>query len=60
MGLRAECAMLNKRPHIIEAVQALADVLRRRYVQQINKRPVLRRLILADNLVPLKGAHLPK
>ena len=28
MGQRAECVMLNKGPHIIEAVEALDDILR--------------------------------
>jgi pyruvate kinase len=59
MGVRAKCVMLNKGPHIVEAVQALADILRRMQGHQMKKRPMLRRSSLAENLVPLKGATLP-
>jgi pyruvate kinase len=48
MGQRAECVMLNKGPHILEAVEALDDILRRMQAHQTKKRSLLRQLRLAD------------
>lgn len=53
MGVRAECVMLNKGPHIVATVRALDDILRRMQDHQVKKRPMLRRLSLADDLLPL-------
>jgi pyruvate kinase len=50
---RAECVMLNKGPYIVDAVRALDDILRRMQVHQVKKRPMLRKLRLAENIVPL-------
>jgi len=47
MGERAECVMLNKGPHVAEAVQALNDILQRMEGHQHKKSAVLRRLRLA-------------
>lgn len=47
MGERAECVMLNKGPHIVEAVQTLDDILTRMANHQIKKRSMLRPLKLA-------------
>ncbi len=44
MGERAECVMLNKGPHVVEAVRALDDILRRMQDHQVKKTPMLRRL----------------
>jgi len=44
MGERAECVMLNKGPHILEAVQALDDILERMQAHHHKKRAMLRRL----------------
>ena len=44
MSQRAECVMLNKGPHIVEAVAALDDILRRMGAHQHKKAPLLRRL----------------
>lgn len=44
MGVRAECVMLNKGPHILEAVHTLDDILRRMQAHQSKKRPLLRAL----------------
>jgi pyruvate kinase len=44
MGERAECVMLNKGPHILEAVHALDDILLRMEAHQDKKRSMLRRL----------------
>lgn len=44
MGERAECVMLNKGPHIHEAVRVLDDILRRMNSHQDKKRSLLRAL----------------
>lgn len=44
MGERAECVMLNKGPHTVEAVRVLDDILRRMETHQRKKRSLLRRL----------------
>ena len=44
MSGRAECVMLNKGPHIVEAVTALDDILRRMSLHQRKKVALLRRL----------------
>lgn len=49
MSVRAECVMLNKGPHILEAVGVLTDILERMRDHQAKKRPLLRRLHLADD-----------
>jgi pyruvate kinase len=46
MGERAECVMLNKGPHIVEAVTALDNILRRMQGHQAKKSPRLRLLHL--------------
>jgi len=47
-GTRAECVMLNKGPHVDEAVEFLVDVIARSRGHQEKKRPMLRRLRVAD------------
>lgn len=44
MGERAECVMLNKGPHIVDAIRALDDILRRMQDHQKKKRSLLRAL----------------
>jgi pyruvate kinase len=44
MGHRAECVMLNKGPHIEQAVRTLDDILRRMSRHQRKKTPILRAL----------------
>lgn len=44
MGERAECVMLNKGPHIVDAIRMLDDILRRMEAHQSKKRPLLRAL----------------
>ena len=46
MGERAECVMLNKGPHIVAAVSALADITRRMQDHQSKKSARLRALHL--------------
>lgn len=49
MAERAECVMLNKGVHLVEAVQVLDRILRRMQSHQAKKRSMLRRLALADH-----------
>jgi pyruvate kinase len=49
MGHRAECVMLNKGPHILEALKALDDILKRMETHQLKKMSMLRELKLAYN-----------
>jgi pyruvate kinase len=44
MSQRAECVMLNKGPHIVAAIEALDDILRRMAGHQRKKIPLLRPL----------------
>lgn len=44
MGERAECVMLNKGPHILEAMRTLDDILKRMQDHQSKKRSLLRAL----------------
>jgi pyruvate kinase len=44
MGGRAECVMLNKGPHIVEAVRVLDNILQRMQAHQSKKSSRLRRL----------------
>jgi pyruvate kinase len=44
MGERAECVMLNKGPHILEAIHVLDDILQRMQGHQNKKSALLRRL----------------
>jgi pyruvate kinase len=54
MADRAECAMLNKGPHILEAVRTLDDILRRMQAHQAKKQSMLRELRLARAFVPTR------
>jgi pyruvate kinase len=47
MGVRAECVMLNKGPHILKAIGALHDVLLRMQDHHVKKRAMMRRLGVA-------------
>lgn len=47
MGERAECVMLNKGSHLVEAVRVLEDILRRMEAHQDKKSPRLRSLRLS-------------
>jgi pyruvate kinase len=44
MGERAECVMLNKGPHVAEAVRVLDDILRRMQDHQVKKTSMMRQL----------------
>ena len=49
-GVRAECVMLNKGPHVRQAVRALDDILRRMQAHHCKNRSTLRELKLAHTL----------
>jgi pyruvate kinase len=55
MGERAECVMLNKGPFIVEAVQALNDILGRMQAHQEKKTAKLRKLNIAGAFSPASG-----
>ena len=44
---QAECVMLNKGPHITEAVKVLANILKRMSKHKLKKKPILRALAVA-------------
>jgi pyruvate kinase len=44
MGERAECVMLNKGRHVVEAVHTLDNILQRLASHLVKKRSLLRRL----------------
>lgn len=48
MGQRAECIMLNKGDHIVEATKALSEILHRMQDHQTKKRSLLRKLSIAE------------
>ena len=48
MSGRAECVMLNKGPHVIEAVKFLDNVLERMQLHQQKKRSMLRKLSVSE------------
>ena len=49
MGERAECVMLNKGPHIAEAISTLDSILTRMQDHHDKKRSLLRRLRARDH-----------
>ncbi len=50
MSIRAECAMLNKGPHIIEAVRFLVGVLSRMEGHYSKRMALRRKLSIAERL----------
>jgi len=48
MGVRAECVMLNKGEHIVDAVRFLDHILNRMQAHHLKKRSMLRRLAVAQ------------
>jgi pyruvate kinase len=58
MGHRAECVMLNKGPHVVSAVRALDDILRRMQAHQTKKQAMLRELHLAHALPGEQGGAI--
>ena len=60
MAHRAECVMLNKGRYIVNAVEALDEILRRMRGHQVKKRPMLRRLNLASSFKKARAALEPE
>ncbi|TWI54955.1 pyruvate kinase [Pseudomonas duriflava] len=58
MGVRAECVMLNKGPHILKAVNTLGDLLRRMQAHHSKKRDLLKKLHVAQQ--PMLADHCPE
>ena len=56
MGHRAECVMLNKGPHINEALRVLDDILKRMDAHQSKKRAMLRALKVAGDFDGVREA----
>ncbi|MEK7467688.1 MAG: pyruvate kinase [Planctomycetota bacterium] len=54
MGERAECVMLNKGAHVLEALRVLNDILLRMQGHLNKKSPVLRQLRLARDVLATK------
>jgi pyruvate kinase len=54
MADRAECVMLNKGPHIVEAVRFLAGIHQRMKFHQEKKMAMLRKLSISDFKAPRK------
>jgi pyruvate kinase len=60
MGERAECVMLNKGPHVVDAVRSLDDILRRMEAHQAKKRPLLRALHAWNHIdTPAEAPAMP-
>ena len=51
MSGRAECVMLNKGPHVLNAVRFLDNVMTRMQTHQTKKRAMLRKLSVSDRIV---------
>lgn len=49
-GHRTECVMLNKAPHILNALRALDNIFKRMEKHRSKKTSMLRKLRLANNL----------
>jgi len=58
MSGRADCVMLNKGPHIVEAVEFLGGILARTDERQSKKTAMLRKLSISENLLPKEAPTL--
>ena len=50
MAERAECVMLNKGPHVVDAIRTLDSIISRMQEHQQKKRSLLRRLRAWDRI----------
>ena len=57
MGVRAECVMLNKGAHIVEAVGFLDHILHKMQAHHVKKRAMLRRLHVAQMDRPVSAVR---
>ena len=58
MAMRAECVMLNKGPHLVEAVQMLANIIGKMEAHQYKKRALYRPLHMALDLPPVSPIRI--
>ena len=56
MGERSECVMLNRGPHLVEALLVLNSILRRMQAHQVKKRSLMRRLNIASGFLRAPSA----
>jgi pyruvate kinase len=56
MAQRAECVMLNKGPHIVDAVRALVSIFKQARDSQRKKRPMMPRLEVAARFTGAQSA----
>jgi pyruvate kinase len=56
MAQRAECVMLNKGPHIVDAVRALVSIFAQARDSQRKKRPMMPQLEVASRFTGGEGA----
>ncbi len=59
MSGRAECVMLNKGPHVLNAVRFLDNVMTRMQTHQNKKRAMLRKLSVSDRIVDARPPVRP-
>jgi len=52
----SECVMLNKGPHIADALRALDSILRRMQAHQVKKKSMMRQLHIASGFLKSSGA----
>ncbi len=57
MGVHAECVMLNKGEHIVEAVSFLDHILHKMQAHHVKKRSMLRRLNVAQMDRPVSAVR---
>ena len=57
MGVRAECVMLNKGPHILDAIRTLDDLLQRMLSHHTKNRGMMRKLRVAREPFSASNAH---
>lgn len=57
MGVRAECVMLNKGPHVLDAIRTLNDLLIRMQAHHMKNRGMMRRLSVAADTFTSVAVH---
>jgi pyruvate kinase len=57
VGGRSECVMLNKGPHVVEALRALDSILRRMQAHQFKKKSMMRQLNIAESFFKTVSAR---
>jgi pyruvate kinase len=57
VGGRSECVMLNKGPHVVDALKALDSILRRMQSHQFKKKSMMRQLTIAESFFKTVSAR---